>query len=248
MKYIVKPGDNLSTIGAQYGMPYQKITGYKSKNPDLIFPGEELDIPDQPAQLPEINLPQTGTSSATITPTATPTPTPVKPVNLEDPNTMLAQVKGTTPAQLPEISLPKTGTSDLSKIGVPDQYIPIIEKAATDSGVPAKILAAIAKHESASTFDPKIKQYGFGLGRGMFQIDLGQHPNVTEEQAFDPQFSANYAAGLLADAYARYGNWDDAIKAYNAGNPYSTARGYNGQPVYQLANQYLAAIQSAMGG
>lgn len=33
-------------------------------------------------------------------------------------------------------------------------------------------------------------------GRGLVQIDLGQHPHVTEEEAFDPDFSADFARRL----------------------------------------------------
>lgn len=32
-----------------------------------------------------------------------------------------------------------------------------------------------------------------GLGRGLVQIDLGQHPDVTEAQAFDPDFAMTWA-------------------------------------------------------
>ena len=34
------------------------------------------------------------------------------------------------------------------------------------------------------------------LGRGLVQIDLGQHPQVTEEEAFDPDFAAAFARKL----------------------------------------------------
>jgi hypothetical protein len=53
--YIVKPGDTLSKIGQQYGVDYNNITGYRSGNPNLIYPGESLMIPDNPIQkqLPE---------------------------------------------------------------------------------------------------------------------------------------------------------------------------------------------------
>lgn len=43
--YTVKPGDTLSAIGAKYGIPYSQITGYRSGNPNLIYPGEVLTIP-----------------------------------------------------------------------------------------------------------------------------------------------------------------------------------------------------------
>lgn len=45
--YTVKSGDTLSGIGAQYGVPYQQITGYKSGNPNLIYAGEVLNVPDK---------------------------------------------------------------------------------------------------------------------------------------------------------------------------------------------------------
>ena len=50
--YTVKSGDTLSAIGASYGVPYQKITGFKSGNPNLIYPGEVLTIPDAGGSAP----------------------------------------------------------------------------------------------------------------------------------------------------------------------------------------------------
>lgn len=44
--YTVKSGDNLTRIGKQFGVDYNKITGYKSGNPNLIYAGEVLTIPD----------------------------------------------------------------------------------------------------------------------------------------------------------------------------------------------------------
>ena len=43
--YTVQSGDTLSAIGAKFGVPYQQITGYASGNPNLIRPGEVLNIP-----------------------------------------------------------------------------------------------------------------------------------------------------------------------------------------------------------
>jgi len=44
--YEVKSGDNLSTIAKRYGVPFSAITGYRSGNPNLIYPGEKLTIGD----------------------------------------------------------------------------------------------------------------------------------------------------------------------------------------------------------
>lgn len=46
MTYTVKPGDTLSSIGARLGVDWRKITGFRSGNPNLIYPGEVLTIPD----------------------------------------------------------------------------------------------------------------------------------------------------------------------------------------------------------
>jgi len=45
--YTVKPGDTLSAIGSQFGVPYSQISGFRSGNPNLIYPGEVLTIPDK---------------------------------------------------------------------------------------------------------------------------------------------------------------------------------------------------------
>ncbi len=46
--YTVQSGDNLSKIGAKYGVSWQKIfeaNRDKLNDPDKIFPGQELNIP-----------------------------------------------------------------------------------------------------------------------------------------------------------------------------------------------------------
>ena len=61
--YTVKPGDTLSKIGKRFGVDWRKITGYRSGNPNLIYPGEVLTIP----------------TGETTTPTTTPTTQPTQP-------------------------------------------------------------------------------------------------------------------------------------------------------------------------
>lgn len=47
-KYVVKYGDTLSSIAAQYGVTVQQIIDANSlQNPDLLLPGQELIIPAQ---------------------------------------------------------------------------------------------------------------------------------------------------------------------------------------------------------
>lgn len=43
--YTVKKGETLSGIGAKLGVDWRKITGYRSGDPNLIYPGETLNLP-----------------------------------------------------------------------------------------------------------------------------------------------------------------------------------------------------------
>lgn len=45
--YTVKKGETLSGIGKKMGVDWKKITGYKSGDPNLIYPGEKLNIPGE---------------------------------------------------------------------------------------------------------------------------------------------------------------------------------------------------------
>lgn len=73
-----------------------------------------------------------------------------------------------------------------------------IVAAANAHGIDPALLGAIGLRESGYR---NIDQPD-GLGRGIFQIDLGAHPDVTEAQAHDLAFSADYAAALLASNMA----------------------------------------------
>ena len=66
--------------------------------------------------------------------------------------------------------------------------------AVSSNGISSSFLAAVGVRESGMQ---NIAQPD-GQGRGVFQIDLGAHPGVSEAQAFDINFSANFAANMLS--------------------------------------------------
>lgn len=78
-----------------------------------------------------------------------------------------------------------------------NRYQAPINNAASSNGVNPHLLAAVGVRESGLPANPDVVQPN-GSGRGLFQIDLGAHPGVSVAQAFDPSFSANYAANLLS--------------------------------------------------
>ncbi|MEM4271324.1 MAG: LysM domain-containing protein [Candidatus Pacearchaeota archaeon] len=54
IQYVVKQGDTLSAIAKKYGVKITDITGYKSGNPNIIYPGETLIISQSKQQTSEI--------------------------------------------------------------------------------------------------------------------------------------------------------------------------------------------------
>jgi RHS repeat-associated protein len=102
--------------------------------------------------------------------------------------------------------------------------MPTFESAGDAQGVDSTFLAAIAIEESHVT---NMDQIGGGLGRGVFQIDIGKNPSITEAQARDLTFAADWAANYVSKSANRLESrfpsltGDDLMKAiansYNAG-------------------------------
>jgi RHS repeat-associated protein len=127
----------------------------------------------------------------------------------------------------------------------------MLQAAVAGTNIPWQMLAAIGIRETRFR---NVNEAGGGKGVGIFQIDLGQHPNVTAAQASDPVWAARYAAQLLVDnrsyilshtigldgpMYADYLNWMVAA-SYNTGA---------GGQVSRLINGYNPDWHSApMGG
>jgi Transglycosylase SLT domain len=74
-------------------------------------------------------------------------------------------------------------------------YQGTITNAANANGINPFFVVAVGIRESGLQ---NIPQQGGGQGLGVFQIDLGAHPNVSPSQALDPAFSANFAANMLS--------------------------------------------------
>jgi hypothetical protein len=93
--------------------------------------------------------------------------------------------------------LKATGTSTAASAALERarSEVGTLQSAAAQAGFDWQVLAAIGIHETG--FQSK-DEIGGGLGRGVFQIDLGQNPNVTEEQANDLEWAAAFVAKNLA--------------------------------------------------
>lgn len=116
----------------------------------------------------------------------------------------------------------KLANTDSNAVDRANEIWDTLQNAADANNVDPALLAAITVRETGAR---NIPENGGGLGRGYFQIDLGAHPNVSEAQAYDPTFAANYAAKLLDS------NMDKLSAAHPNFNPtqllQATAASYN---------------------
>lgn len=120
-------------------------------------------------------------------------------------------------------------------------YAALFAQAASRTGVPAKVLAAVASAESG--FDPTaVSPAG---ARGLMQL----MPGTARELGVDPMDPASAIDGasrLLARHLKEFGSFPLALAAYNAGPGAVTRAG--GIPPYAETRAYVQKIMSALGG
>jgi len=130
--------------------------------------------------------------------------------------------------------------ASLQNISLPQQ----IYDEATNQGVPPSIALAVAQQESGiAQWTPNGNLVTGTSGEiGVFQI----MPQTAVGLGVDPSdVDQNISGGisLLAQLFQKYGNWSQALSAYNSGSP-------NGSPAYassvlSIANNYGGAPDSS---
>ena len=96
-------------------------------------------------------------------------------------------------------------------------YLPLIEKAAAESGVPAALLAALGGQESHyKNFEGIDLGGGRGNAKGPFQVVPYYHPTAPDYKT-DMYGHILYAANYLKSLYDEEGSWKAAMRRYNGG-------------------------------
>lgn len=73
------------------------------------------------------------------------------------------------------------------------------------------------------------------------QINDYWHPEAFPRAKTDVAFNIEYGAKYLASQYKRYGDWHDAVAAYNAGSVKKDASGrYTNQPYVDFVFGHLS--------
>lgn len=120
-------------------------------------------------------------------------------------------------------------------------YAGLIDAAAARTGVPAALLAAVAKQESG--FDPRaVSPAG---AQGLMQLMPGTARGLGVTDPFDPAQAVDGGARLLRSLLDRFGRTDLALAAYNAG-PGAVSR-YGGIPPYPETQQYVRNVMAMVG-
>ena len=145
-----------------------------------------------------------------------------------------ARPPGSTLLRAAALNQPLAGTGALN---VP--YGALFGNAAAKYGLPASLLAAVAKVESG--YDPSaVSPAG---AQGLMQLMPGTAAGLGAN-AFDPAQAVDAAAKLLAGHLRDFGSLPLALAAYNAGP--GAVRRYGGIPPYAETRSYVNKVQSAM--
>lgn len=122
-----------------------------------------------------------------------------------------------------------------------EEWIVRTRQAATRAGVDPDLFVRLI--EAESSFDPDVisgRRVSSAGAKGIAQL-MPVHWSVVDPT--NPEASLNYAARMLSDFYRRYGSWELALAAYNAG-PGSVEK-YGGVPPYQETRAYVSKIMGS---
>lgn len=112
----------------------------------------------------------------------------------------------------------------------------IADAAARRYGVPPSLFRRLIQQESGWNPDARNPSGATGL----VQIHLPSHPDISEEQARDPAFALGWGARYLAAQKKRFGRWDLALAAYNAGP--GNVEKHGGVPPFTETQNYVRNI------
>lgn len=124
----------------------------------------------------------------------------------------------------------------LDRIANLDAYDADIRVVAGENGLPAELVKAVAVAESR--MNPRAQSPAGAKGLMQLIPSTARHLGVADP--FDPAQSLRGGAAYLADQVSRFGSYELALAAYNAG-PENVAR-YGGVPPFRETTTYVSRV------
>lgn len=152
-----------------------------------------------------------------------------------------AIMKKTAPTASPTITPFPQNPLNGYVMGTPKEYIPIIDQAAQQTGMPTALLSALLAHESMrwntdvihGDLNSPVGAQGIGQFMPATAKGLGIDP-------LDPNQAIPAAAKYFMSHYNKYGRPDYALAGYNAGG--AAVNQYGGVPPYPETQNYVKNI------
>lgn len=207
-QYTVQVGDSASAIARRFNVPLESVHGYRSQDPNVIFPGEVLTINSAtPAPQPAPATPQVTTDGSALLP---PAPTPGAPVAPtvapgapQTPQILAAPVPGAPVA--PQAATQPAATPPATAPAIPEPQTPATRTFKTPSG------AVI--DETGQVIETPVEQ-------GLDEI-LQELANTDPEKADAIMDALGYSTGPTG-LLKQYGVDPKAIESGFATNPMAT--------------------------
>lgn len=110
-------------------------------------------------------------------------------------------------------------------------------------GIPDHLLCKLKSLESSN--DPGATGWVDPQDRGLYQINEGFHPEVTDDLAFDPDYAGRWTGRALRAAFNTFKDWDVAIASHNVGTGGATEWQKAGKPAGTRAAEYVHLVRNA---
>lgn len=122
--------------------------------------------------------------------------------------------------------------------GTPKQYASLVMESAKKHGVPERLLSALLQQESG--FNPNAQSPVGAMGIAQFMPATAKGLGI---DPLDPLQAIPAAAQYLKRSFDKFGSWELALAAYNAGG--GAVGKYGGIPPYPETQNYVKSIMGA---
>lgn len=136
----------------------------------------------------------------------------------------------------PPPSTPSSAWAFASPAAGEEPFAPLVRKIAQESGLPEAMLHAVVKNESG--FNPRALSPKGAMGLMQLMPQTAQGLGVLDP--FDPEQNLRGGARYLTQLFERFGSWERALAAYNAGP--SAVERYGGTPPFNETQNFVRKV------